>query len=289
MRPLGEARREESGDEVRTAYAAEASLDAGLLLWLVPEEELPLCQLLLLRLGATHWFERVWVEAGIPGVGSERHRRRCEVLHLFELEVQLLRGDGQFCHVGLSAPWMAGDEVRYDLLLQVFFPADGVEDTLEVIELLERRFPHQHEHLVGGVLRSNLQPTAYMACDEFPGIFFSGPVGFLVIRMVEQEVVSYPAANETLLHSRQRIYSVVEVKQFPMVGVKVRTNLGMYAAGPLTFLADAEVSAVHTVHVCRRAAEVREVTFEVGHLCYLSHLFYDALFRTACDEFPLVC
>ena len=51
---------------------------------------------------------------------------------------------------------MAGDEVRDELLVEMLLAVDAVEDALELVELLERRFAHQSEHTVAGVLRCHL-------------------------------------------------------------------------------------------------------------------------------------
>ena len=58
-----------------------------------------------------------------------------------------------------------------------------------------------------------------------------------------------------------------------MVGVEIRTNLRMDAAGAFAFLAGIEVSSVHAIHISRWSAKVAEVAFEVGHLGDLFHLF----------------
>ena len=66
---------------------------------------------------------------------------------------------------------------------------------------------------------------------------------------------------------------MIDVEQATVVGVEVRTDLGMYAAGAATLLTSVEVAAMHAIHIGRRTAEVGEVALEVGHLHHLLHLF----------------
>lgn len=68
------------------------------------------------------------------------------------MEVQLLGNLRQLCHVLFCAARVTGDEVGDDLLVEVLLFVDTVEDTLEVVELLERRLPHQLQHLIAGML-----------------------------------------------------------------------------------------------------------------------------------------
>ena len=67
----------------------------------------------------------------------------------------MLGDDSQLCHIGLRATWVAGDEIRDDLLVEMLLAIDAVEDALELVELLERGFAHEVQHAVAGVFRSN--------------------------------------------------------------------------------------------------------------------------------------
>jgi len=130
-------------DEVRATNATQAQLNTATLFGFVPEEILALCQLVALGLGTLYGFQRIGVITRIPGLRRYRHRGGREVLHLFQLEVQLLGLDGQLSHIGFRTTRMTGDEVGDELLVQMFLPIDAVKDTLEVVELLERRLAHQ--------------------------------------------------------------------------------------------------------------------------------------------------
>lgn len=79
----------------------------------------------------------IGVVASIPCLCGYRHGSRCEVLYLFQVEVQFLGDLRQLCHVLLRTPRMAGDEVGDNLLVEMLLLIDAVKDTLEVVELLE--------------------------------------------------------------------------------------------------------------------------------------------------------
>ena len=122
-------------DEVWTTNAAQTLFDATTLLRLIPEEILALGQLVTLCLGTLYGFQRIGVVTRVPRLGRYRHGCGREVLHLFQLEVELLGLDSQLSHIGFRTTRMAGDEVGDNLLIEVFLTIDAVEDALEIIEL----------------------------------------------------------------------------------------------------------------------------------------------------------
>ena len=150
---LGRVACVESLDEVGASDAAEALFDVTALFGLVPEEVLSLSELVARTLGGEDGFEGVGVVARVPGLGGDGHRRGREILHLFEVEVETLGDDGELGHVLLQTSGMGGDEVGDDLLMEPFFAVDAVEESLELVELLEGGFAHEVEHTVAGVLR----------------------------------------------------------------------------------------------------------------------------------------
>ena len=198
-------------------------------------------------------------------------------MHLFELEVETLGDDGKLGHVLLAASGMAADEVRDDLLAQATLEVDAVEDTLEVAELLEGRFAHELEHGVGHMFGCHLQSSADMTLDELACVFVGSAVDRLVLAAVEQEVVAHAAAYIATSDIGQGIDTAVDVDKSTVVGIEVRTDGGMYAAGTGTALACLLVASAHAIHVGRRSAEVGEIAFEVGHLSHLLHLAQYAL------------
>ena len=109
----------------------------------VPEEELALGKFLLGRFGREDGFEGVGMEACVPCFGGYGHGGRREVLHLFELEVEVFGQDCQFCHVFGGATGVGTDEVGDDLLAQVLAAVDVVEDAFEVVEKAERGLAHE--------------------------------------------------------------------------------------------------------------------------------------------------
>ena len=133
----------QTGDKIGTPDASQALLDGASLLGLIPEEVLSLGEFLAWGLGAEYLFECVGVVASIPSFSGICHRCWREVLHLFEVKIELLGDDGELGHIGLVTAWVGGDEVGDDLLVQSLLAVDTVEDTLKFVELLERGFAHE--------------------------------------------------------------------------------------------------------------------------------------------------
>ena len=171
-------------DEVWTTNAAQTLFDATTLLRLIPEEILALGQLVTLCLGTLYGFQRIGVVTRVPRLGRYRHGCGREVLHLFQLEVELLGLDSQLSHIGFRTTRMAGDEVGDNLLIEMFLTIDAIEDALEVVELLERRFAHQVKHALAGMLWCHLQASADVARNQFAGIFHGRLVGCLVLALI---------------------------------------------------------------------------------------------------------
>ena len=189
------------------------------------------------------------------------------------MEVEALGDDGQFGHILFMTAGMGGDEVGDDLLAQVLFAIDAVELALELVELLERGLAHEVEHAFGGMFRGNLQSARDVAHDQFAGVFLSRTISLFVLAAIKQQVVTHTTADKAALDARQRIDGMIDVEQSAMVGIEVRTDLRMDAAGTSALLTGLEIAPMHAVHVGRGSTEVGEVTFEVGHLHDLLHLF----------------
>ena len=221
----------------------------GLLVLFIPEEILPLCQLLVLCMGCEYGFERIGVVASIEHLSRDGHGCGGEVLHLFQLVAHLTRQMGQLSHVALMTTRMAGDEIRDELLVETFLTIDAVEDALELTELLERGLTHQLEHTVGCMLGCHLQASADMTCDQFACILLSGLVRLLVLAAMQQQVVAHATAYKTLLDAWQGINSMVDVKKLRVVCIEIRAYLRMDAGRTLALFAGIEVAPMHTVHI----------------------------------------
>ena len=171
-------------DELGFANTSQTLFNAPTFFRLIPEEVLALGQFLLLALGTLDGFKGIGIITRIPRLSRDCHGCGGEVLNLFELEVEMLGDDSQLGHISLRTPWMAGDEIGDDLLVEMLLAIDAVEDALEFVELLERWFAHQHQYVVAGVFWSNLQSTANMVGDEFAGILLGGTVSMLVLTSI---------------------------------------------------------------------------------------------------------
>lgn len=144
-----------------------------------------MCQLFSCCLGTEYRFQGIGIVACVPGLSAYGHGRRGEILHLFEVEIEVFRDDSEFSHILFPAAGMAADEIGDDLLSESFFLVDLIEDALKLIELVERRLAHELEHLFGGVFRCHFQSSADMLAYQFAGIFACRLVVFRVFVLVE--------------------------------------------------------------------------------------------------------
>ena len=103
------------------------------------------------------------MKACIPSFGGYGHRGRGEILHLFQMEVQLFGDDCQFRHIFFFTARMTGDEIRDQLLAQAKFPVDSVEYLFKFSELAESGFTHDTQYPVTGMFRCNFQAPADVA------------------------------------------------------------------------------------------------------------------------------
>ena len=82
---------EEFGNQIGASDAAQFAHYALSFAGFVPEEELPLGEFVLRTFRRENGLQRVGVVARVPHFGGDGHWRGREVLHLFEVEVLLLR------------------------------------------------------------------------------------------------------------------------------------------------------------------------------------------------------
>ena len=227
--------------------------------------------------------------ARVPCFRGYGHGGGREVLHLFQVEVQPFGDDRQFRHVFFGASGVAADEVGDELLAQVQFAVQAVEDAFEFVELLERGLAHDVQYPQACMFGCYLQASAYMFHDEFAGVFGGTPVYGGVFAFVQEQVVAHAASDKAFFDARHRVHAAVDVQQRAVVGVQVRADFRMHARGALAFPAEGLVRAVHGVHICRGASQVAQVSLEVGHLGNGFHFFQDALLAPAHDELALMC
>ena len=126
----------------------------------------------------------------VPGLGGDGHGGGGEVLHLFELEVEVFGQRGEFCHVFGCAARVRTDEVGDDLLAQVLATVEFVEDALEVVEELEGGLAHEREHTVGSVFWRHFQTAADVFGDEFLCVLTIDAIDAFIACVVEQQVIT---------------------------------------------------------------------------------------------------
>ncbi len=95
------------------------------------------------------------------------------------------------------------------LLVQTLFLVDLVEDALEIEEEVERWLAHELQYLRTGMLRSHLQSAAHVLGNQLTRVFSSRLIHLLVLALMQQKVVTHTTTNETLLDTRQSIYSMI--------------------------------------------------------------------------------
>ena len=81
---------------------------------------------------------------------------------------------------------------------------------------------------------------------------------------------------------------MIYVEQLTVVVVEVRARLRMQTARTHTLAADCKVFAAHSIHVCRRASQVRDISFEAIHTNHLSDFTQNRVFAARGYEFALV-
>ena len=186
---------------------------------LVPEEILALSQFLLLRMGCVNRLQSIGVVTRVEHLRRDGHRGGGKVLHLLKTIAHLTRNLCQLSHVSLRTTRVTGNEVGDNLLVEAFFAIDSVKLALEVEELLEGGLAHEHQDVVGSVLRSHFQTSADVAGDEFASVLTGSLVDGIVLAVMQQKVVAHTAADETLLDARQRVDSVIDIEEFGVVRI----------------------------------------------------------------------
>lgn len=161
---------------------------------------MPLGEFFLGCLSTKNRLKRIRVIARIPCFCGNGHRSRGEVLHLFQMEIELFGMYGKLSHVFLFASRVGGYEVGDNLLSQVLLCVDAVEDALELFKQIERWLSHQVKYVVGSMFRSYLQTAAYVSANQFACVLFGGFVRFLVACTMKQQVVANAASNEAFLY-----------------------------------------------------------------------------------------
>lgn len=180
-------------------------------------------------LGTENGFECVGMKSCVPCLCAHRHRGRGEILYLFEVKVQLLGPDSQICHVLFTAAWVAADKIGYELFPQILRLVDAVENAFERFELTERWLAHQPQHVVAGVFGRYFQSAADVMDNQFACILTGGFVGMLILGMIQKQVVTNAAADETLFYFGQCVDSMIDVKKLAVIGVKIGAYLRVYA------------------------------------------------------------
>ena len=196
--------------------------------------------------------------------------------------------NGQFGHVAIAATGMAGDEIGDELLLQSMLLIDLVENPFELLEQFEGGLAHHLQHVVLRMFRCDFQAAGNVSGNQLLRIGLSCLFQVRILILVQQQVVTDPAADERTLDTGQLIHGFVQFQQGGMVGIQIGTDGWRNARGFLAMGTDRPVFSLHTVHIGRRTAQIAQIAFEAGHLSDLLHFAQDGGLATGSDEFALV-
>ena len=159
----------------------------------------------------------------------------------------------------------------------MFLITNAMEVGRQPFEERERRFAHQTQHVILGMLGRHFKSPR--------GVVFQNR--FQIRRLVEQ-VVTDAAADEGFLDAFDGAYFFVQRQQRPVVVVEVGAHLRVEARRTAAFAAQLPVAAAHAVHVGRRSAYVRKVAFEPGRFHHTLHFGEDRPFAARIDKLALV-
>ena len=274
--------------EILPTYATQLVEDGTPLLWLVPEEEQTLRQLLLFATGTEYRLHRIGMITRVPNFGRYRHGSGREVLYLLQVEIQPLGNDGQLCHVFLTTSRMTGNEIWDELLTKSCLLIDTVEQLLESFKQLKRRLAHDAKHAIGGMFGSHLKPSTDVPSDELACIVTGGFIQFGFLVRVQEQVIAHTAPDERLLDTRQGIHRAVNIKQRAMISIQVGTYRRMETRRTLALAAQLFVPSFHAVHIGAGSTQIAQIAFEVGKLHDGLHLAQDAFLGAADYELALV-
>ena len=152
----------------------------------------------------------------------------------------------------------------------------------------ERGLAHHAEHVVGRVLRGDLQATGDVVLDQFVDVALVAllllPFGVLV----QEQVVADAARHERVIHPGRLAHRLVDVEERRVIRIEVAAHVGPDAARADAFVADPLLLALHLVHVRRRPADVGDRAAKIRHLLDLLNLAQNRRLAATRDEFPLV-
>ena len=274
--------------QVLTADASKLGYESLALGRVVPEKELALSLFLAVCPCGIDRLHGVGIDAGVEYLRAQSHWSGRKVLYLLQLEVEAFGYYGQHRHILFGASGMAAYEIGYELLSETAFLVYFIKCLLELLKMCERWFAHQFQNGIRCVFGGYLETAAYMSAYQFTGVIHVGPVGSCIRIAVLQYVISDAAAYAGLFYSRHLVGSTVKVCKGGQVCTEIGTDLGRKAGGAFTVQAFVPVPSSGSVHVGRRTSQVRYITLEILHLCYLAKLLEDTLLAAAHNLFALM-
>ena len=124
-------------------------------------------------------------------------------------------------------------------------------------------------------------PAGSNYAKEIPKAIKDCSVFLIIISEASQESIWVEKELDSAINARKKIVPVriddaplcdmftFYMNNVQMIDVQVRADFRLYARGPRALRAEFASLSLHHVHVCRRSAKVRKISFEVVHSCNL--------------------
>ena len=207
------------------------------------------------------------------------HRAGVKRLHLVGTKAIFFQPLRQVHHVFVAGARMGGDEIRDQELLLAGLGREPVKHLLELVVAADARFHHLVERAAFGMLRRDLQVTAYVVLHQF----------LHILGALQREVITQSGADQYLLDALEAACPAVHVDQRGVVGVEVGADAGVdttrLAAGGL----DLRALAADAVHVGGGAAQIADDAGEALDLVAdVFHLADHAVLAAALDDAAFV-
>ena len=182
---------------------------------------------------------------------------------------------------------MTGDEVRNQRLVEPVLLIDALVAVFEFMKVLEGRFAHDAQRIVGGVFRRNFQAPAHMAGDQLLHILLETTIVVFVVA-IGQQIVADPTAHKSLFDLRMGIYLAIDFRQGLVTSIQVTADNRVDTGRCHTAVANFLHFALHAIHIGRRPPQIRNIPLKVRHFYHLLYFLHDRLLRAAGDKLALV-
>ena len=241
------------------------------------------CPLQLFVLGGfcrVHRLEGTGVIAAVVHGGGKCARCGIKILHLLGCYFVLAQVLGKLDGIVKIAARMTAHKIGYGVLLKAHSAVYVKKLVDKAAVNVEMGFAHIPQHAGRHMLGSNTQLTADMIPDQ--------RLKKVVIFVAHQIIVTDARADKDFFDTLELTQLVEQAEIIAVIGVKIGAGCGVQTgavgAGALLEL----FFAGRLAEVCRRAAYVVDIAFEVGEGYHALGFFYDAFMAAAGDHSALM-